>query len=150
MLRRHFDAGYGRDEGLPRINALAAEVAGGLVREDRVREWARWALVSVDRAPVSPAGFVTEKYSGLAAIEAHQLASRLADRLAKVFGIRLNDDERLFLTLPIAGLGTGGTGEGDSELAELVEGMIEAVHTEMAIDLGGSDYRSDQSQCSRS
>ena len=143
VLRRHFDAGYGRDERLPRISALAAEVAGGLVREDRVREWARWALVAVDRAPVTPAGFVTGKYGGLAAIEAHGLASRLADRLAKVFGVRLNDDERLFLTLPIAGLGTGGTGEGDSELAELVEGMIEAVHTEMAIDLGGSGYLSE-------
>lgn len=141
VLRRHFAAGYRHDDRLAQIDALTAEVAGATVREDRVREWARWALVCVDRAATGRSGgFVPEKYSGLAAIGAHALASRLADRLTKVFGVPLNADERLFLTLPIAGLGTGAVSPGDGELADLVAGMITAVHTEMAIDLNGSDF----------
>ena len=149
VLRRHFDAAYPQDDRLVRMTALAGEFGEGLVR-DRVREWARWAAVAVDRAGAGyPAKFLPDKYRGLAATPAHALASRLADRLSDEFGVALSEDERIFLTLPVAGLGTrvggGQTGQAevDGELDALVDGMLSAVRTEMAIDLGGSDFLSE-------
>ncbi len=148
VLRRHFASAYPQDERLARITALASEFGEGLVR-DRVREWARWATVAVDRAGAGyPATFLPEKYLGLAATPAYARASRLADRLTDEFGVELREDERVFLTLPVAGLGTrasgdqGGHAEAD-DVEELVEGMLSAVRTEMAIDLGGSDLLSE-------
>ncbi len=146
VLRRHFDSAYGRDERLARVGAVVREFDHDVV-PDRAREWTRWAVVSLDRAGAGEQPeFLPEKYRGLASTPAHALASRLADRLTEEFGVELGADERIFLTLPVAGLGTRASGtqdpgtEVDGELHALVEGMLAAVHAEMAIDLGGSDF----------
>lgn len=149
VLRRHFDATYGPDDRLPRVRSVMQEFDQDVV-PDRIREWTRWAIVSLDRAAAAqPADFLPEKHRGLVSTPAHALASRLADRLTEEFGVELGADERIFLTLPVAGLGTraGGSQNGapevDDELDTLVKGMLAAVHDEMAIDLGGSDFMSE-------
>ena len=145
VLRRHFDSAYGRDERLARVGAVVREFDHDVV-PDRVREWTRWAVVSLDRAGAGEQPeFLPDKYRSLASTPAYALASRLADRLSEEFGVELSTDERIFLALPVAGLGTRGGGQDgradvDGELDALVEGMLAAVHAEMAIDLGGSDF----------
>ncbi|MFT3888089.1 MAG: PRD domain-containing protein [Arachnia sp.] len=142
VLRRHFAVAYPPDDRSARVADVVAEFGQDLVR-DRVREWARWAIVALDRAMAAPpADFLPAKYRGLASTPAHALASRLADRLTEEFGVLLGSDERVFLTLPVAGVGAR-PGSADGELDALVDGMLDAVRVEMAIDLGGSDFLSE-------
>ncbi|HHT11739.1 MAG TPA: PRD domain-containing protein, partial [Propionibacterium sp.] len=148
VLRRHFPLAYPADELQGRVERIVRERADEVGLEKiYVPELTRWATVCVDRTKVAQRiDYLPNRYAGLAATPAHGLASDLADRLEATFDIELGSDERLFLTLPIAGMRAPGDAEvakrlsGTTEADELVDEVLTAVRSEMDIDLTATSF----------
>lgn len=148
VLRHHFHLAYPVDEVQQRVERIVRQRADDVGLEAvYVPELTRWATVCVDRTKVArPIDYLPNRYAGLAATPAHALATDLADRLEGAFGIELDADERLFLTLPIAGMRAPGDAEvaarlsGTSGADDLVEDVLTAVHAEMDIDLTATSF----------
>lgn len=148
VLRRHFPLAYPADELQGRVERIVRERADEVGLEKiYVPELTRWATVCVDRTKVAQRiDYLPNRYAGLAVTPAHGLASDLADRLEATFDIELGSDERLFLTLPIAGMRAPGDAEvakrlsGTTEADELVDEVLTAVRSEMDIDLTATSF----------
>lgn len=144
VLRNQLDSVAASPHRVSRITELVHELGSGLTRE-RVRGLIRWALLTVDRVTIGyRVSLADDTHRGLAGTPGHHLAQRLGLRLSQEFGVEIDADETLFLTLPVAGMrDVTDPVEPDSEPARLVDVMLEAIYAEMAIDLAGSGFLSE-------
>lgn len=148
VLRHHFPLAYPHDALHDRIAALVSERATGFGLERiYAPELARWATVCVDRTRVARTiDYLPNRYAGLAATPAHELATALADALSEAFGLTLGAEERIFLTLPIAGMRAPSDAEvatrlsGASSADSLVDDVLGAVRAEMDINFSGTTF----------
>ncbi|MHA7861332.1 BglG family transcription antiterminator [Tessaracoccus sp. Y36] len=150
VLRRHFPMAYPADDLQQRVEQIVrrrAEEVG--LEKVYALELARWATVSVDRTrQARPIEYLPARYSGLTAAPAHELATDVADRLAEAFNLELDEAERIFLTLPIAGMRAPGDAEVAARLSgpaaadaqELVDDVLTTVRAEMDINLTGTAF----------
>lgn len=149
LLRHHYPTAYPPSPLQDRVEAIVRDLAGEAGLEKvYVPELTRWATVCVDRTRTArPIDALPSGYSGLVGTPANGLANALADALAAEFDVTLNADERIFLTLPIAGMRAPGDpavatrfsgvlGEDDA----LVREVLAAVRDEMNINLASAGY----------
>ncbi|MDO5677184.1 MAG: PRD domain-containing protein [Propionibacteriaceae bacterium] len=151
VLRHHFPLAYPADDVQRRVEEIVRERATAAGLEPvYIPELTRWSTVCIDRTKVArPIDYLPNRYAGLAATPAHELASDLADRLAREFNVSLDADERIFLTLPIAGMRAPSDAElatrlsGSTGTDALVGDVLGAVRAEMDIDLTATAFLSE-------
>lgn len=148
VLRYHFPATYGNDEGLREVEQVVSRfVAQQGLDPSHVPELTRWTRITLDRSGRGRAiGRISETYPELTSSRAFELATRLADALPAP---RLSEAERTFLAIPIAGMRTPATrGLADAlsdgtEMDALLDEVLQTIHAEMNVDLRGSSFMRD-------
>ncbi len=143
ILRHHYPLAY--PDGLDAVaRIVTAFVAAEGLDSARANELTRWARVAVDRIHGGHrVGSLCSPHRRLVGTPAHAMAGRLADLLDAPF----DDDEVVFLTLPVAGmrapsdsLVAARLGDDDASSADLVRGILATIHSEMDIDLTGTSF----------
>ncbi|MBB1515243.1 HTH domain-containing protein [Tessaracoccus sp. MC1679] len=150
VLRWHFPMAYPADSASARVELMVHQLASE-VRLDSsvVPELSRWAIVAVDRARTERRiDDLSERYAGLAATPAHELATTLSERISASLNVRLDGGDRVFLALPVAGMRAPENHEAAerfavSDTAVLVNDVLAAVQAEMEIDLTDSGFLSE-------
>ncbi len=150
VLRWHFPMAYPADDATARVERIVHQLAAE-VRLDSamVPELSRWAVVAVDRARTERRiDFLSQRYAALPMTPAHELATTLSARLSASLNIHLDDGDRVFLALPVAGMRAPENHEAAERFAVsdtevLVNDVLAAVQAEMEIDLTDSGFLSE-------
>ena len=150
VLRWHFPMAYPADDATARVERIVHQLAAE-VRLDSamVPELSRWAVVAVDRARTERRiDFLSQRYAALPMTPAHELATTLSERLSASLNIHLDDGDRVFLALPVAGMRAPENHEAAERFAVsdtevLVNDVLAAVQAEMEIDLTDSGFLSE-------